>query len=269
MLDAHAHVWRLWQAGCIWPTADLAPIYHDFDIHDLAAIARPLGVNGVLLVQSQEDDADTAWLLQVAEQNDFVRGVVGWVNLAASGAAERIKALTAAHPKLCAVRPMLQAYAPDWLTTTRVANDVVAAMVGAGLAFDALVLAEHLPALAAFALVHPDLPIVINHAAKPTSGLPEKWCQSMTQLAAMPQVACKLSGLLTETPDFGDALATGRWVLEMFGAHRVMWGSDWPVVNLVTDYSLWLALAQSIVPAADHGAVFGGTAARIYRISAT
>ncbi|UYY59340.1 amidohydrolase family protein [Sphingomonas sp. S2-65] len=254
MIDAHVHVWQLGRHGCIWPTPDLAPIHRDFTLADYPGDA------GLILVQTQEDARDTAWLLALA-QDPRILGVVGWADL------ERPESIPA-HPKLKGLRPMVQGRAPDWYDRPELAAGFEA-MAARGLVLDALVRPAHLPALARLAARHPDLTIVVDHAAKPDFADLPAWSAAIAGLAPYPNVACKLSGLLTElAPGAGpDALRPAFDTLwRLFGPDRLLWGSDWPVVTLAASHADWLALAQSLVPAEHHAAIFAANAARIYRL---
>jgi L-fuconolactonase len=139
-----------------------------------------------------------------------------------------------------------------------------------GLVFDALVLPRHLAALERFALRHPQLPIVIDHAAKPliAEGHYRNWRSSMGRLAALPNLWCKLSGMLTEAGDQKPEAVRpyAETVLDLFGPDRTIWGSDWPVLELAGTYAGWIAQCRDMVPAADHDAVFGGNARRFYSL---
>lgn len=266
MIDAHVHVWRIGTNGCTWPTAALPAIHRDFDLADYRAAAGALPIDGVMLVQSQEDDADTDWLLTLAAQDALVAGVVGWCDLRA---AERIAHL-ATHPKLRGLRPMVQDRAADWYDDPAL-DQGLAAMAAAGLVLEALVRPQHLPALARLAARHPDLRIVIDHAAKPDLDALSDWSAGMHALAACPRVWCKLSGLMTEVRDGQDHARLGKvaaLLLASFGRDRILWGSDWPVVQLVCSYDDWLGQARDLVPVADHRAVFHDTAAFVYGVAA-
>jgi L-fuconolactonase len=169
---------------------------------------------------------------------------------------------------------MLQDLEDDnWIADAALAP-AVDAMLRHGLSFDALVLPRHLPALHAFAVRHPDLPIVIDHGAKPliAEGVLEPWRTDIARLAALPQVSCKLSGLVTEAGAGWDVDRLRPYVdhlLDCFGPRRLIWGSDWPVLNLAADYARWLGACASLLEGlsgADRLAVFGLNALRFYRI---
>lgn len=262
-IDSHCHLWRIAAPHCHWPTAGEPALYRDFELPELEALARRSGMSGCVLVQSQEDEDDTRWLLEIAATSRFVKGVVGWLDLQGRDAPRRIAAFAGVFPKLVGLRPMLQDQPADWLLP-HLHEDVITAMEDADLVFEALVRPMHLAELACLAERHPRLSVVIDHAAKPEAGAPAGWHADMARLAALPNVACKLSGLLTETPASRDAAATALGVIDLFGAERVIWGSDWPVLNTASDYASWEGLARELVPATAHEVIFGGNAARIY-----
>lgn len=264
MIDAHHHVWTIGEHGCTWPTAAEEPIFRDYSLEDFRAVARPHGLTATVLVQSQEDDRDTDWLLDIAEQDETVAGVVGWADLRDP---ERISVL-ASRPKLVGLRPIVQHREADWYDRPELESGWQA-MIDHGLRFDALIRVQHLASLDRLAARHPGLPIVIDHAAKPEIDSPagyERWREAIAPLAERPNVHCKLSGLLTEC---GSAPAEAiepyvGAILDLFGPDRVMWGSDWPVLEMVSNYVDWLDQARRLVPETAHEAVFGGTAARFY-----
>ncbi|OLP62005.1 amidohydrolase [Xaviernesmea oryzae] len=269
LIDAHQHFWRLAARAGEWPPPSLAAIYRDFAPEDLIPQLKAAGVDGTVVVQSLPKGEDTRFLLDLAERHDFILGVVGWVDLKGAQAATEIADL-AREPKLKGLRPMLQDLPEDGWIDDPALDPAVAAMIEAGLSFDALVLPRHLPALTAFAQRHPRLPIVIDHGAKPviSEGLYSEWRKAMEKLAALPQVFCKLSGLLVEAGDQRPQAIRpyAETLFDLFGPERLIWGSDWPVVDLAADYAAWLAQCRAIVPAVAHDRVFGGNARRFYRL---
>jgi L-fuconolactonase len=272
IVDAHQHFWEIGRHGHQWPGPDLAAIYRDFLPAQLEALCGVHGVASTLLVQSQPADADTDWLIALSEQTDFVGGVVAWANLAAPHAAERVAEL-ARRPKLRGLRPMLQDLPGDWILAPAV-RPALAAMEKHGLVFDALIRAGHLEAITSLARVYPKLAIVIDHAAKPpiASGALEPWAAGIAEAAALPNIACKLSGLVTEATVDWRHEHLQPWVMHLlatFGPTRLIWGSDWPVVELAGGYERWLDAAQRLLAelsSADREAVFGGNAIRTYRL---
>jgi L-fuconolactonase len=271
-VDAHVHFWRIGRNDCTWPPPELAVIHRDFLPEDWRREADAAGVDAAIAVQSQPSERDTGWLLELARDDARIAGVVGWVDLAARDAADRIVAL-AAHPKLRGLRPMLQDLPDDhWILQPAVAPSIEA-MIAHDLCFDALVHPRHLPHLWRFAERHPALRIVIDHAAKPDIALGtfEPWRAQIAALAELPNVTCKLSGLVTEAGDawqLDDLRPYVEHLLATFGPRRLLWGSDWPVVNLAADYSRWLNLADTLagLAGAERAALFGGNAVRVYGI---
>ncbi|MBO9627777.1 MAG: amidohydrolase family protein, partial [Microbacterium sp.] len=176
------------------------------------------------------------------------------------------------HPLLKGLRPMIQnELEPGWILQPGF-QPVFEAMVEAGLRFDALVRQHQIDDIAALAARHPDLPIVLDHCGKPViaSGEIAAWRNSIATLAAYPNVHCKVSGLWTEAGDDCSATAIAPYidvVRAAFGTRRLMWGSDWPVLNLAGSYRDWLDQALALfadLDIAERAAVFGGNAARFY-----
>jgi L-fuconolactonase len=271
MIDAHQHFWRIARGDYGWLTPALAAIYRDFGPADLAPILARHGIDATILVQAAPTVAETRFLLDLAGETSFVAGVVGWAPLAAPDAADRIARL-AEEPKLVGLRPMVQDEADDdWLVRPALAT-AFDAMIAHGLVFDALVLPRHLPRLLRVLDRHPDLVVIVDHGAKPRirDGALAPWAAAMADVATHPLVACKLSGLVTEAPDEA-GLATLRpyidTLVELFGPRRLLWGSDWPVVELAGGYDRWHGLAREALSDLDdaaRAAVFGGNAERIY-----
>lgn len=272
-VDSHFHCWQLSRGDYGWLTPALAPIYRDVAVADWEAFAQPLGISGGVLVQAAPTVAETRFMLRQAQEHDSVLGVVGWADLLAADAADQIATL-ATNPKLKGLRPMLQDIADaDWILQ-RALEPALQAMQVHGLVFDALVLPQHLPRILTFAQRHPGLSIVIDHAAKPAiaSGQWQPWADGIAQIAAQTTAVCKMSGVLTEAGPHPDANAARRWcqhVLDCFGAQRVLWGSDWPVLELASVYTDWWQEARQLMQPyteAERSAVFGGNARRVYRL---
>lgn len=277
-IDAHQHFWRLADRAGQWPPPVLAAIHRDFGPEDLAPHLSACGIDATVLVQSLPSVEDTRWMLSVAAATPWVRGVVGWVDFKAADAPAQIEAL-ARDPLLKGLRPMLQDLPDDDWIADPACDPAARAMQRHGLVFDALVLTRQLPALRRFAVRHPDLRMVIDHAAKPliAHGEIEPWWSDLAALAALPQVHCKVSGLLTEAGDCLDDATLRPYVQalwDLFGPRRLLWGSDWPVLRLAADYAGWWEqaqrLARQLVPAPTPGdldALFGGNAAGFYGLS--
>lgn len=268
-IDAHQHFWRIAERTGQWPPPDLAPIYRDFGPEDLEPLLAAAGFEGTVLVQTMEREADTAYMLGLAARHPFIKAVVGWTDLKAPDAADAVARL-ASHPRLKGLRPMLQDIArDDWITDPALAP-AIEAMIAHDLAFDALVLPRHLRPLLDLATRYPALRIVIDHGAKPpiAEGRISRWRADLAALAALPNVWCKLSGLLTEAGGCGPVAVRpyAETLLDLFGPGRLIFGSDWPVLRLAGDYAGWAEQCRDIVPSEHHDAVFGGNATSFYRL---
>ncbi|MGF3023861.1 amidohydrolase family protein [Methylobacterium aquaticum] len=268
-IDAHHHLWRLADRIGHWPPPDLTAIHRDFTLDDLTPLLAAGGIDGTVLVQTLEDEAETAAMLALAARAPVIRGVVGWTDLTAPDAPARIARL-AGDPHLKGLRPMVQDHPDDAWIADPVLAPAIDAMVAHGLAFDALVRPRQLSALLTFAARHPALRIVVDHGAKPeiAAGGTPGWREALAALAARPNVWCKLSGLLTEAGEGGsDSVRPyAETILGLFGPARVLWGSDWPVLTLAGTYEDWLRYCRTLVPPADHDAVFGSNALSFYRL---
>ena len=276
-VDAHQHFWELARGDYGWLTPALTPIYRDYGPADLRPLLAAAGIARTILVQAAPTEAETDYLLAVAAAAPFVAGVVGWIDLEAADAPARVRR-AAARPKLVGVRPMIHDIADDsWVLRPALAA-ALSSVSEAGLVFDALVRPRHLPVLAELTTRHPALRIVIDHAAKPDiarwrPGDAEfrDWSTRMAGLAAR-GLACKLSGLATEArPDWQPAHLRPYVdsVLDAFGPDRVIWGSDWPVVERAGGYARWRQATNELLgrlPEMSRAAILGATAARIYRV---
>ncbi|WOI55852.1 amidohydrolase family protein [Palleronia sp. LCG004] len=269
-IDAHQHFWRVSRGDYFWMDEGTAPIQRDLLPGDLAPLARAGGINGSVLVQAAPTIDETLFLKDIAETEPFVRAVVGWIDLEGDVDVqlERI-----AHPKLRGLRPMLQDIEQtDWIARPDVRNGL-RKVADAGLRLDALITPRHLSTINALAAEMPELPIVIDHCAKPQfdgSDPGDTWRRGIAMLAGHPQVTCKLSGLANE---YGMGWSAEGLrpvfdhVMETFGPSRTMWGSDWPVLELAGDYAGWLDTARRLaedLSEGERGDLFGGTATRFY-----
>ncbi|WP_298958187.1 amidohydrolase family protein [uncultured Roseibium sp.] len=275
IVDAHQHFWSLARGDYAWPNESVAPIFKDFSPQDLEPLLVAAGVDRTVLVQATDSVDETRFLLDLADKSDRIAAVVGWVDFASDKAVSTVQEL-AKNPQLKGLRPMLQGIEQaDWILQDRAAT-VLTHMASVGLRFDALIQPRHLPHLHELAERHPDLAIVIDHLAKPEMGEGREpdhfWRTGMEHLAARPNVFCKLSGMVTEIgPDWTlqDLQPFAQTVLDCFGPDRVMFGSDWPVVNLASDYASWVTTARSLLsnlPERDVNKIMGDTARKFYGI---
>ncbi|AWC21572.1 putative metal-dependent hydrolase of the TIM-barrel fold protein [Aminobacter sp. MSH1] len=285
-IDGHCHYWTLQRDDYGWLTpgaAHLAPIYRDFGPAEMRPLAEAAGIARRILVQAAPTEAETLFLLDQGRNDKAVAGIVGWVDLSS---AESVASLENFAKNLLfkGVRPMLQDLEDiDWIAT-RPSGKAVAALKRLGLRFDALVLPQHLQSLRHFVETHPDLPVVIDHAAKPAFAAPTNdprhamWKFGMAELSGHPHLCCKLSGLLTELPAelrttpkaAAEALRpTVDSLLTWFGPDRLIWGSDWPVLTLAAPFAFWDEVTERLLQSlgqSQRAAILGGTAARFYGI---
>ncbi|MGO4171701.1 amidohydrolase family protein [Bosea sp. TAF32] len=270
-IDSHQHFWRLARGDYGWLTPALKPLYRDFGPADIAPHLAEHGITSTILVQAAPTEAETRFLLDLAAATPFVAGVVGWADFEAPDAPTRIAAL-AADPLLVGLRPMVQDIPdPHWLARPDLAP-AFAAMKAQGLVFDALVKPPQIPALLALLDRETELPVIVDHGAKPDLAGADlsDWRDGIAALAARPNTACKLSGLVTEAgPGWTDATLEPAvsHLLACFGPQRLLWGSDWPVATLRSSYGQWHASAERLTATLsepERAALFGGNAARIY-----
>ena len=274
-IDAHQHYWDPSRGDYGWLTPSLAPLYRVFGPADLTPLRERAGIARTVVVQAAPTVDETRYLLDLARDEASVAGVVGWVPLLDPDAPALIAEL-AREPKFRGVRPMLQDLPDDnWIANPALAP-AIDALIAHNLAFDALIFTRHVDALDTFAQRFPALRIVVDHGAKPAirdgSAGWHAWAEGITRLARLPHLHCKLSGLATEAAA-GWTEATLRpyvdHLLAAFGPARLMWGSDWPVLNLNGDYLLWHSIATMLLSAiseAERDAIFGGNAAAFYRL---
>ena len=272
-IDAHHHLWRPARGDYGWLKPEMTAFYRDFEPQMLAPLLAAAGIESTILVQAAPTEAETEFLLQIADRTPWIAGVVGWTDLSAPDAPDRIARL-AGMRRLVGLRPMLQDLEdPEWILRPEVANGL-AAIAAHGLVFDALVREAQLPAVIALAKRFPRLSIVLDHAGKPAVGNRPgaAWNDAMGALADCPNTSVKFSGLATEAPAGAGPEAFAPFLdrlLETFGAARILWGSDWPVLTLASDYPSWVAVSETLTGGLDEkarAAIWGGTAARIYGI---
>lgn len=273
-IDAHQHFWCYDPAQYGWINDSMAVLRRDFLPNDLKVEIEAAGVNGVVSVQARQSPAETQWLLSLADQHEFIRGVVGWVPLAAPDVRAHLDVL-AGRPKLKAVRHVVQDEPDPRFLLRADFNAGVAALADYGLAYDILIYVRHLPQAIEFVDRHPQLVFVLDHLAKPRAKerALEPWRANIRRLAERENVYCKLSGLVTEADWHGwteDLLAIYlETTLEAFGPRRLMFGSDWPVSLLASAYRTWYEVVQRFcgcLSADERDRVFGGTATEAYRL---
>ena len=278
IIDAHHHLWQRSRGDYDWLDSRIDPalaaIERDYLLKDYRPLAAANGIAGSVLVQAAQSVAETRWLLaQARASNSLVRGVVGWIDMAAPDAPSMLSAL-AQDRLLRSIRPMLQDI-PDvgWVLQPRL-DSAFRALMGLDLSFDVLIRPAHLRTSLALLTRYPDLRAIVDHCAKPDIArrIWQPWADGMRLLALETGAWCKLSGLVTEaSPGWkvDDLRPYVEHVIECFGPQRIVWGSDWPVMTLNADYGQWLETAKQLISPlspADQSAIMARNAARFYRL---
>jgi L-fuconolactonase len=276
IVDAHHHVWELGVRDQEWISGPrMAPLRRDFTMAQLRPQAAAVGVRASVLVQTVCVPEETPELLALAHDDPLVAGVVGWTDLTSPDVADALAALREGPGGglLVGIRHQVQEEAdPRWLLRPHVLRGL-AAVADAGLAYDLVVVPEQLPAAVAAARAVPGLRFVLDHLGKPriAQGELEPWAGRLTELAGLPNVSCKLSGLVTEAHWRHWTPAALRpyvdTAMEAFGAGRLMFGSDWPVCLLAAGYGQVLRTVDQLtrgLSAAERASLFAGTARRVY-----
>lgn len=273
-IDSHQHFWKFEPAEYGWIGPHMTVLRRDFLPKDLEIEKREAGIDRSIAVQARSSVEETAWLLELADANESVAGVVGWVPLGARDVESHIEKF-ADHPKLRGIRHVVQDEPDDQYLLRPDFNAGVAALRRFRLVYDILIFERHLPTAIEFVDRHPSQIFVLDHIAKPRirEGLLSPWRERIRELARRPNVYCKLSGVVTEadwqgwTPD--DLQPYFDTVLEAFTPKRLMFGSDWPVLLLAGTYQGWCSALKSAIGAlteSEQARVWGGTAAEAYRL---
>lgn len=278
VIDAHHHFWDPARASYPWMTDEVAAIRHPFGPDDLRPLLSANGVHYTVLVQARSSIAETRELLALAARLEFVAGVIGWVDLTASDVARRVAELRSGPGgnKLVGIRHQVHDE-PDaeWLLRGDVRRGIRA--VGeANMVYELLVRTRELPAAFALARELPDMRFVIDHLAKPpiATGAIDGWSERLAPFGALPHVLCKISGMVTEadrrTWTVAQLRPYVRRALAVFGARRLVFGSDWPVCLLAASYSRVMDAARGAlgeISEADSARIFGGNAIALYRLA--
>jgi L-fuconolactonase len=273
-IDAHQHFWRYDQGEYGWIDDSMGALRRDFLPADLKPELERAGFQGCVAVQARQTLQETRWLLELAERAPFILGVVGWVDLRSSGVGFELEAL-AYESKFVGVRHIVQSEPDDRFLLQPEFLCGISILEEFDLAYDILIYAKHLPVAAEFVARFPRQRFVLDHLAKPPikSGALDPWARGIRELAAFPNVYCKVSGLVTEAdwqawkPE--DMRPYLDVAFECFGPNRLMIGSDWPVCTVAAPYSLVMDVVKNYLSkyaAEERNAVLGGNAAKLWRL---
>ena len=272
-IDTHQHFWFFTHEAFPWIGDSRAVMQRDFLPEHLKPLLEKNGFDGTVAVQALQTLHETQWLLDLSDQNPFIRAVVGWVDLRSKDVRKQLDGFRG-HPKFKGVRHIVQDEADDFMLGEGFL-EAIEALGDRDLTYDILVFPRQLPAAIEMVKKFPGQRFVLDHLAKPeiASGKMEPWRENIRELAKNPQVFCKLSGLVTEA-DWGkwEAGQFRRYldvVFEAFGPRRLMMGSDWPVCLVAGDYGTVVNVVKDYIKPlskSEQDAVLGGTAADFYRI---
>lgn len=273
-IDAHQHFWTYNPAVHNWISEEMAAIRRDFLPQDLEPVLRRHGFDGTVLVQAEETPAETAFLLNQALHHDFIKGVVAWVDLRAQDLEAQLHLLKQ-QPRLKGFRDILQGPAAPARMLEPAFMRGLALLNRHGFTYDLLVYAHQLPQVRELVGRLPNQPFVLDHLAKPAIKKRDHadWKKQIRSLAAHEHVCCKVSGMVTEADwhywqpeDIRPYLDT---VVEAFGPHRLLYGSDWPVCLVAASYGQVLGLVQDYFAAFsthEQELIFGGNAVSFYKL---
>lgn len=272
-IDSHQHFWKYSEDDYGWIDQSMARIRRDFLPQDLLPQLTEAAFSGCIAVQARQSMQESHWLLDLARDHSFIRGVVGWVPLAQPHSRDDLEQLCAEHA-FKGVRHVVQGEADGFLDGSAF-NAGIEEVTKLGLSYDLLIFARQLPEAIRFVDRHPHQTFILDHIAKPkVSGAPDpEWRKQIRELAQRELIFCKISGVVTEVPGW-------HWtpdllrpyfdvVLEAFGPQRLMFGSDWPVCLVATDYLHWVQFVRNCIgdlSASEQHAIFGQTASTAYRL---
>lgn len=274
-IDSHQHFWEYTPAEYGWISEQHAAIKRDFLPSDLDPLLETNGIDACIAVQARQSIEETRWLLEIADSNLKVKGVVGWLPLCTS---ELISSLDqfSNNPRLVGVRHVIHDEKDDDFILRKDFNRGIQELGLRNLVYDILIFEKHLPQTIEFVDQHPNLQFVVDHIAKPrisTDAFDTSWQKNIVELGKRENVACKVSGMVTEVvdPQWNSDLLEPyiQTVIKAFGPSRLLAGSDWPVCLLRAEYTLWyrtLCLAIKSLSEDEQSDILGETATRIYKL---
>jgi L-fuconolactonase len=271
-IDAHHHLWRYTPAEYGWIDEDMQALRRDFLPADLTAAMATAGIDGTIAVQARQTMDETRWLLDLADANEAIRGVVGWAPIAGEefpGVMEEFDG----RAKLKGLRHVIQGERDEHFILREDFNSGIRTLLGSGLVYEILIYERHLPDTIDFVDEHPEQVFVLDHIAKPliAAGQIEPWATRMKELGQRENVWCKLSGVVTEadwkawTPETLKPYLDV--VVEAFGPARLLAGSDWPACLVASGYAQWWDVLRNYFAAfseTERAAIFGATAIQVY-----
>ncbi len=273
-IDSHQHFWQFNPVRDSWITEEMAVIQRDFLPEDLEPVLKENCIDGCVVVQSDQSEAENTYQLANAGKHDFIKGIVGWVDFWAEDVEERLSALKQ-YPKLKGFRYVLQGAEDPAIMLHPAFMRGISKLRQFGYTYDVLIFPNQLKPVREFVAAFPDQPFVVDHLAKPDirGGKIEEWKKDMLAVAANENTYCKISGMVTEADwqnwkkeDFRPYLDV---IVEAFGTKRIMFGSDWPVCLVAASYKEVLGIVEdyfSSFTAHERELFFGGNATTFYKL---
>jgi L-fuconolactonase len=274
VIDSHQHFWKYDPVRYSWIDDSMKILRQDFLPSDLGPILKNNGVDGCVAVQADQSERETEFLLELANENEFIKGVVGWVDLRAEGVSKRL-AHYSQNEKLKGVRHIVQEEPDPEFMLRKDFQNGVSRLAEFGLTYDILVYPNQLAAAVLLSRAFPEQKFVLDHIAKPriSEGLDNQWVNNIKELALNPNVSCKISGMVTETTNFKwqqeDFYPFIDVVLDAFGWRRLMYGSDWPVCLLGGNYKEVLTIVKDYIsklPENERAGIMGLNAIEFYSL---
>jgi L-fuconolactonase len=273
-IDCHTHFWQYNPVRDAWITENMQVIRRNFLPEDLKPELEKNNIEGCIAVQADESEAETSWLLELARQHDFIKGVVGWIDLEDDGLAEKLQPYRN-QPKLKGFRAITQGKPEEQYFNNKDFIRGVRSLHAHGFSYDLLIYHDQFPEAIRFTDKCPDQPFMLDHLGKPAiaAGAVKKWKEYMRILSANPQVYCKLSGMITEADwkkwRYEDIAPYLEIAGEYFGTRRLCFGSDWPVCLLAGNYGQVSGILHRFleqVRPEEREAVWGRNAFEFYRL---
>ena len=272
-VDSHQHFWKLSRGDYSWMSNEYTALFRDFSTDDLKPLINQKNISKTIIVQAADTVSESEFILDIASKTEFVTGVVGWVDFENKNVKNDIDKLSD-NSYLKGFRPMIHDIEDiNWMLKKEL-EDGLEYIKNKNLTFDALVRPQHLENLLIFAKKYHNLPIVIDHIAKPKiiDGEIDKWKNDMKNLSELENVFCKYSGILTEVGDnYTKEQITPyiNFIFEIFDSKKIMWGSDWPVLTMAEKYKTWFDIAIEFVSSMtedEKNNVFCNTATKFYSL---
>jgi len=272
-IDAHQHFWKYNPVRDSWIDSSMEVIRKDFLPSDLKPILAANDIDGCIAVEANPSEAETIFLLEQAGKNSFIKGVVGWVDLCSDSVEERLKHFSK-HKQLKGIRYLLQVENEEFVLREDFQNGI-SKLASYNLTFDILIFPKHLENVIKLVEKFPKQQFVVDHIAKPqiSKGLDAEWVNGIQALGAFKNVVCKISGMVTETENFNWKPAQFTpfldTIVNAFGTERILFGSDWPVCLLASEYKSVLQIIENYFidfSQEEQRQIMGGNAIKIYNL---